>query len=230
MNAQYNFILVSRKTGDAFKIRDEIERNRLYSVEMIETAPAALGRLAKGDISCMVFNFDSFNQQKISVITNLRDMGYTFPVIIFAAFVQKEAYDIVKKMDRVIIIECPFEAKDVWGICQKIVQGAKVNQRIFRRFYTNQKAVLEKTISGEIIAGAIYNLSHGGAYMELHSGRVRRGEILKVTIQLNKISKAYNVDAQVVWTTPQGFWLGKPAIGLKFMKAGDVYRNLLDKL
>jgi hypothetical protein len=230
MNAQYNFILVSRKTGDAFKIREEIERNRLYRVQMIETAPDAIERINLGGIHCLAFNFDTFHTNKIHVITHLRDIGYTFPIIIFAAFVQREAYELIKKMDRVVIIERPVEAKDIWGICQKIVQGTKVNQRVFRRFYTNQPAVLEKTITGETVTGEIFNLSRGGAYMEVRSGRLKPGEMLKVTIQLDKVSRAYNVDAQVVWATAKGFWGGKPAVGLKFVKAGDVYRNLLDKL
>ncbi len=229
MNSFYNFLLVSRKTADAELIKQEIERNRLYRVHTVETAQAALDNLPNTEINCYVFNFGTFSIDKISLVTDLRDLGYNFAIVIFASFVQKEAYDTVKKIERVVLIEKPFESKDVWGICQKIFQGRKVNQRIFRRFYTNQTAQFEKSGSGEMIDGQIFNLSRGGAYVELKSGDVKPGEMVKVSVKLDEVAKSYNVDAQVVWYSPKTS-NGMAAAGVRFMKSGDVYRNLLTKL
>src|SRR5258708_3352737 len=155
MNSFYHFLLVSRRNSDAFKIRDEVERNRLYQVHLIETAKEALEKISTSHINCLLFNLESFSTDKIRLITDIRDLGHRFPMMVFASYVQHEAYEIVRKMDRIVIVEKPFEAKDVWGMCQKIVQGRKVNQRIFRRFYTNQTAIVEKTTSGETLEGQI---------------------------------------------------------------------------
>jgi len=77
----------------------------------------------------------------------------------------------------------------------------------------------------------IYNLSVGGAYVEIPVGSdVSPGDIINMTIHLDKVPRAYKVDALVVWSTPKGFWKGNPAVGVRFMKTNDVYRNLLDKL
>jgi hypothetical protein len=230
MNLKYNFLLVSRRDGDATKIITEIERNKLYSVKLIETASDTIKRLHAGNIHCLAFNFENFNGQKLKMITDLRDLGYYFPVIVFAAFIDPSSLALTRKLNKVVVIEKPFEAKDVWGICQKLLQGRKVNQRIFRRYYTNQTAALER-ISGETHAGGLFNLSRGGAYIEVESSAgFRPGEFLKLTVHLSELSKAYNVDAEVVWATENGYASGKPAVGLRFVKSHDVYRNLLHKL
>jgi Tfp pilus assembly protein PilZ/AmiR/NasT family two-component response regulator len=232
MNQQhYQFLLVSPRNSDALRINQEITRNKWYRVSMVDTASEATTAIAQGEIDCLVFNFEAFNLDKIHVLTNIREIGAGFPIIIFATVIQKEALEFAKKLKHVVIIEKPFESKDVWGICEKLVQGRKVHQRIFRRFFTDQTAAIEKTSNGEKMKANIYNLSRGGAYIELQSGRLAQpGEIINLTIHLNKVSKAYHVDAIVVWASPRGSWRGNPALGVQFVKANDVYRNLLNKL
>jgi hypothetical protein len=64
--------------------------------------------------------------------------------------------------------------------------------------------------------------------MELGRGLVSPGELVKVTIPLDKLARAYNVDAEVIWCNSNG--TGKPTAGLRFVQSSDVYRNLLSKL
>ncbi len=230
MVQSFKFLFISKKTEECDGIISELERNRLYTIEHVETAPATLVRMKQGGIHCLVFNFDQISLTQVKLITDLRDLSYNFPVIVFANNIDLESLDIVKNMEAVVIIEKPYESKDVWGICQKLLQGRKVNQRIFRRYYTMQPAHLERS-SGERLTGKIYNLSKGGAFMELtNSGRVKPGDFFRLTINLDKLSRSYNVDAQVVWATPNGFTDTKPSLGLKFIRSQDVYRDLLNKL
>jgi CheY-like chemotaxis protein len=226
----YQYLLVSTRSVDALKISQEITRNKWYRVTMVDSALEATSSIAKGEIDCLVFNFENFDLNKIKLVTHVRELGGKFPIIIFATTIQKEVFELIQKVEKVVVVEKPFEPKDVWGICEKFVQGRKVLQRHFRRFFTDQSAYIEKTGSGETLEANIYNLSRGGAYIELTSGRANPGELLNLTINLDKVSKAYRVDAVVVWTSPRGFLHGNPAIGVQFMKANDVYRNLLDKL
>jgi hypothetical protein len=227
----YDFLLISVKNQEAERIQIELERNRLYRVNPMDKAEQALDYIRAAKVNCVVFNLESFTLEKTTFASHLRYLGYNFPIIIFAKHIQNEALVQLKKIPKTVLIEKPFESKDVWGIADKLVQGKKVHQRIFRRFYTSQDAVLESGVQGSRFGAKIYNMSKGGAYVELETPKkLIAGDVLKLTVPLDKVSKAYTVDVEVVWATQEGFWKGKPAVGVRFMKAGDVYRNLIDKL
>ena len=227
---QYKFVLVSRRNDDALRIREELERNRLYTVELIETAASALARLRQPDVNAMVLNLETFNLSKMKLITDLRDLGIKFPIMVTATHLQDMALAAMQNIAQAVLIEKPFEAKDLWGIAQKMVQGTPVAQRIHRRFYTNQTAKMEKITNGQLYTGRVYNLSKGGAYLEVDSGRLSAGDLIKLSVQLARVSKNYNVDAEVVWAAPKGVWKGRPAAGVRFVKSEDIYRNLLTRL
>ncbi len=227
----YKFLLISKPGEDADKIRKEIERNKLYQILHTETSQTTMDHLNNTKFDCLVYNLDSYTNPKIKLVTDLRELGHKFPIMMFAGHIDGTALTHLQKTDKnTVAIEKPFEPKDVWGICSKIVQGVRVSQRIHRRFYTNQKAVVEKSISGEVLSGQVFNMSRGGLYIELNHGRVRNGELVRLTIPLDKVNRTYNVDAEAVWTAPEGTWTRKPAVGFRFISAHDVYRNLLEKL
>ena len=226
----YEFLLVSPKNSDSEKICTELSRNKLYRINTVDKAADVLAKLKEARIHCLVFNLDKFTADKTAFASQIRDLGYGFPIIIFATYLQKNALEALKKVKKVVLIEKPFESKDIWGIAQKMVQGDQVPQRIHRRFYTNQKLQLQNAMSGDNYLGKMYNLSRGGAYVEVDNAQFAAGDIIKITIPLDKVSKSYSLDAEVVWYTQRGFWKGAPAIGVRFVKPDDIYRNLLDKL
>lgn len=226
----YDFLLVSLKNSDGDRIKSELERNKLYRVQMVDRAEDALEKIKESRIHCVVFNLESFTKDKISFATHLRSLGFNFPIMFFASYVQKEALEELQKIKKTILIEKPFESKDAWGIADKIVQGRAVPQRFHRRFYTNQKALIQIPVSGDSFLGQIFNLSKGGAYVEIKDGSFSAGDILRLTVPLDKVAKSYTLDAEVMWYSNKGFWQGQPAIGVRFIKSEDIYRNLLDKL
>lgn len=226
----YEFMMVSPKNESAQKITEELERNKLYRVNLIDAAKA-LEYLKKSRVDCMVFNFDTFTADKAKFAAQIRQIGYNFPIINFATHVHKEALHSLNKIDKTILIEKPFESKDVWGIAQKLVQGKQVAQRVFRRFYTNQQVTIEKSQTGDTLAGKVFNMSRGGAYLEVDTNKnIYSGDILKLTVPLEKVSRSYVVDVEVVWKAERGYWQGQNAVGVKFVKNDDVYRNLLNRL
>ena len=183
-----------------------------------------------GFYNCLIFDLDSLSVNGAVTISDLREMGYSMPVIVFSEKVEKEAFDRVRKLQRVVMIEKPFEPKDLWGICEKLLQGKPVFQRVFRRFPTSQLAAVEKTMTGEKYSGNIVNLSRGGAYMQLSSGHVLPGDLLKLSIESKTAARRFDIDAQVVWSKPEGENQNKSNVGLRFMKSEDVYRTLLHRL
>src|ERR1700683_1513952 len=119
MSQYFNFVLVSKKDGDAARIKTEIERNKLYQVESAVSGSDCMERLKKGGIHALVFNFDQLTPEKTRLITTIREVGFHYPVIIFASVIAWDALDVVQKIPKVVVIEKPFESKDIWGICQK---------------------------------------------------------------------------------------------------------------
>ena len=230
MGQYFNFVLVSKKDGDATRITTELERNKLYHVESAVSGHDCMERLKRGGIHALVFNFDQLTLERTRLITTIREVGFGYPVIIFAGAMSTNGLEATQKLSRVVAIEKPFESKDVWGICQKLLQGQKVPQRIFRRYYTDQSVAIEKSTTGETLDGRVLNLSKGGAYMELGKGKIAPGEMVKMTISLDRLSRAYNVDAEVVWCNAHTNLAGRRAAGVRFIKSDDVYRNLLNRL
>ncbi len=226
----YEFLMVSAKDDSATRIREELELNKLYRVHLCD-ASSVLEQLKKNKVDCLVFNFEAFTTDKAQFAQQIRQMGYNFPVINFATHVHKDALNALNKIDKTVLIEKPFESKDVWGIAQKLVQGKQVVQRVYRRFYTDQKIVIEKSQTGDTCSGQVFNMSRGGAYIEVESHEsIHHGDILKLTVPLEKVSKSYVVDVEVVWKAERGYWQGRNAVGVKFIKNDDIYRNLLNRL
>lgn len=226
----YNFLLIGKDNHDSKRIKEELERNRLYNVSSIDQAELALDQIRHRQIDCVVFNLETFSQDKISFASHLRYCGYTFPIIFFANNVEKIALTKLSRIPKTVIIEKPYESKDIWGIAEKMVQGKSVYQKVHRRYYTDQKAQIVHSTIGTKLSGRIFNMSQGGAYLEVEQGELKLGDVVRVSIELNKLSKSHIVDAKVVWASKQGFWQGKPAVGLMFLKSGEVYRNLIDKI
>ncbi|MBX9836799.1 MAG: PilZ domain-containing protein [Silvanigrellaceae bacterium] len=73
--------------------------------------------------------------------------------------------------------------------------------------------------------GKIYckmgNLSKKGAFFEIISSNFmpRQGDLIRITIQLKKVNKVYNIDSEVVWCKGLG-------MGVMFIKKEDLFEKL----
>lgn len=230
MNDQYRFLIVAPvKEQTTERIISDIQRNKLYQVALVPNVLTARTYLATGAYNCLVFDVDTLSNNAVVSIADLREMGFLVPVMVFSGNVSKDDLEKVKKMARVTLIEKPFESKDVWGICEKILHGRPVHQRVFRRFNTAQKAAIEKTLTGETFAAEILNLSRGGAFVELSQGHFMPGELLRLSVR-GQNKRKFDIDAEVVWSKVVGQESGKSNAGLRFMSSEDVYRNLLSRI
>jgi Tfp pilus assembly protein PilZ len=226
----FKILLVSTQNPSAEKIKSDLERNKLYQVRLVDPSEAMI-QIRNSSWECVALNFDTFTPEKLRFSEQFRKSGHRFPIINFASHIHKDTIPALNRIDRTVIIEKPYETKDVWGIAQKLLQGRSVSQRVFRRFYTDQQVTIEKTQTGQTQKGNMFNMSRGGAYIEIDNhNNFQSGDILKMTIPLDKVSKSYAVDVEVVWKSDKGYWKGGPAVGVRFVKNDDVYRNLLNRL
>lgn len=224
-------LLIGKRNEEIVGIKHALAKNTGYEVELVSVAQKAVQRLMSRQVDLCVFNFDLFTREKIKLATDLRDLGYDFPVLVLSRIIASDAYEAIREMDNTILLEKPYEQKDLWGLSEKLVNRQQVTQRHHRRFYTNQKASLASADGSDPVEVKLFNLSRGGAYVEFNNNiAVKQGDVIQMNVQLNEVYREYNVNARVIWTTQEGLWGTGSGLGLEFVKAKDIYRDLLHKL
>lgn len=227
----YNILILGRSATEGEVLREKISKNKLYRVECVETASRALNHFMTRQTDLVILNIDLFTRDKIPLAANIRGAGFEFPILILSRVIAGDTYTTIEKLGKSLILEKPYEDKDLWGLLEKMIQGQIARQRYHRRFYTNQNAALEPFHSAKKLEGRLCNLSRGGAYLEHNQeGGFQQGELVKVNVDLSSVSRAYSVNAKVVWSKPATNGPLSGSIGVEFLKTGDVYRNLLSKL
>jgi Tfp pilus assembly protein PilZ len=225
-------LLIGRRNADTITVRNDLIRTDLsHKVDLADRAAHAVSGLKTGMVDLVVFNMELFSKEKIKIATDMRELGYDFPVLVLAKIIAADILPRIKDMGQTVLLEKPYEKKDLKGIVTKLVTGQLVPQRIHRRFYTNQRADVKSDTLNAILETKMYNLSKGGAYFE-HSGKPRMeiGDILHLDMELDKVHRRYKVASRVVWTTKEGMWTGNPGFGVEFIKPDDIYRHVLDNI
>lgn len=90
-----------------------------------------------------------------------------------------------------------------------------------RRFLTQELAHVEiYGKSGQFLC-KIGNLSATGAFLEILNPNfsVESGELIRVTVNLNKVNRVHVIDCVVVWTKTNG-------IGIHFLKRTELQEKL----
>ena len=134
-----------------------------------------------------------------------------------------------KDVRNVVLLEKPYENKDLLGIARKFLRDSQVNQRRYRRFETQQQALLESYQKDFSANTMIYNISRGGAYIKGDLEDMSQGDLLRVNFELDELKKNHTMSAKVVWTSGQ---VGAPerAAGLQFISKEAIYNYLLDAI
>ncbi len=222
-------LLVGQLSEESRDIQHNLNRNKLYSVERVDDVKTAVQKMKSGIVHMVMFNLDIFNADKMNAVNYVRREAYDVPVMMLAKAISKEALDYAQTLTKFIVLEKPFETKEFFGIASKLTSGRDVPQRFHRRFYTKQEARIETLGTASQVEATMLNLSKGGAYLELKDKTDIRG-LVKMSIPLGDLNKTYEVNAKIVWNSPQGMWGRGPGVGLQFIQAKDIYRNLLNNL
>ena len=225
----HRILMIGKRNGETLSIKNELSQGNRFRVDVASTAQDAVRRITTSTMNLVVFNLDTFTQDKIKLATDLRDLGYGFPVLVLSKIVAPDTFNEFDDMYQTVLLEKPFENKDLVGLADKLVHGNPVQQRYHRRFYTNQKAKMYSFSESQEYSGKLYNLSRGGAYIESDDVTFSKGDLLRVNVPLQDVQRHYDLDARVVWTTECGEWAGKKGVGVEFVKGSDIYRNLLSK-
>lgn len=232
MNAskECRFILFSSDNTETAQILKGFTHQESFKIEIVDNLKTVMERVTAGEVNCFLFNVAECEQTAAKVIGKLKDAGPKLSVVVLSQKIQEEAMQVIKKLKHVVVLEKPLKEFELDKICHKISLGGDVSQRLHKRFDTLQKATLEKLTTGEKVSVDVYNISKSGAYVEVPDGKLTKGEVLKMTVQLDKLSKAHTMHAEVVWTVTKGYSQGKPGAGLRFMNVEEVYTTLLERI
>lgn len=221
-------LMVSRNETDNTLIQKKLSpiREAVGGVRYYSARPANLTNMLDGQFNLMIYNCQHFNSALRNNITHWRSLGYLGPVMMLVKLPDPKIINNFADMHNVTIVEKPYENKDVQGIAIKYLNDAKVLQRKFRRFDTQQKALLESYNKDYSSYTMISNISKGGAHIIGDLENITKGDLLRVCFELDEIKKNHTMSAQVVWTSGE---VGNTqrAAGLRFISKSKVYESLL---
>ncbi len=223
-------LIIGNRTEFVFELKNKLVRNKLYTVKLVESLDMAVASLTSQAYHTVIMDMEVVTDEKVQLAANLKRLGYGFPVLIVGKSISKTCYEKLEKIPRLVLLEKPFEDKDFFGIMSKMISGREVKQKQHRRFYTNQTARIELFGSAAPVPAKMLNLSKGGAYFEVTGDNLDVGKIVKLNVDLSEVSKQYQVNARVVWKSPNKDKMVSNNIGVEFIHATDVYRNLLNNI
>lgn len=213
------------------QIRTFLEMRLPYEVSISKEQKTTFDLLAQRSIQLLIFETNRFSELDLNMFREIRNLGYTYPILLLAENLDMNNFmPFIEKL-KGWYLEKPFEYKALRGVVQKLMSARTVPQQMHRRFRTKQNAVVETYISGEVINSLMFNLSVGGAYFEFNSkSKVSVGDLVRLKVQLDDVSKEHCVNARVVWTTRKGTNGAGNGFGVRFVKGHDIYRQLIDKV
>ncbi|MCC2678503.1 MAG: PilZ protein [Pseudobdellovibrio sp.] len=95
------------------------------------------------------------------------------------------------------------------------------NLNVAKRHATKEIAILEVYGRSYKINSRLANLSITGAFLELTSSNYqpKQGDLVRITVPLQKVNKTYTLHGQVVWSRGLG-------VGVSFLKDKDLHALL----
>lgn len=182
-------------------------------------------------IHLVLYETKSFSSTDFQFTKEIRSLGYSYPILVLSESIGFEEFFQVADKNKVHFLEKPFEPKALSGIVRKLMTTRQIPQQMFRRFKTNQTSMVETYLSGEALNGQMFNLSVGGAYFEFpKKPNLVTGDLVRLKVNLEDISREYAVHARVIWTTHKGAYSGGPGCGMKFVKGQEIYKQLMEKV
>ena len=221
-------VIYSEDKEDRIVLAGELSSHKALNINITETNRGALNTLTGGAVRCLVFGVSTFNIDAVKMTGRFRAANPGVGILNITNKAESSSISAVKEMKRTIVLERPYPIGEVVKLCLKLTRGEELFQRDHRRFATEQHAKVENMMNNLNFEGTIYNMSKSGAFIELKTGTVTDGDLLKISIQM--LDKERVVHGQVVWTVPQSIISVKPGAGLRFMNADDFYNKVLERV
>ena len=179
---------------------------------------------------CVIFNANRFDSAAFTFIEGFTMLVSPLPIIIQTATVDKDLRKRIRKLKHLVLLEGPYVAATLRELSEKVIKGEAVYQRSHDRYPTDQAVEIEVLASKATHPASMRNMSRGGAYFEIDAeATIEEGEFLKVTIQLDKLSRAHQVYGEVMRYRHDGGSTGKAAFGIRYVSSDELFNALQDK-
>ncbi len=193
----------------------------LGPIQFMSVGPKGLPSAIEAHVSIVILNIPAFTYSNQTTIQDTRQAGYHGPLLVVSKVDNPEMIKEIKSLENVILLEKPYEIKDLQGIVRKFILAANVAQRIHRRYNIIQPAEVEIVSKNTKAVSTVFNLSRGGCYFEFpRKADVKTGDFLNMTIELSEMNRIYAMPAKVVWTQPRG-QAGGFGVGVEFIGRGS---------
>lgn len=213
------------------QIKNFLETRLPYEVSISYDRDLTHEMLTQKSIQMLLFETNKFVEADLQLLKDSRSIGFTYPSLIVADKIEVPNFAAIADKMKSHILSKPFEFKALRGITQKLMLSRNVPQQMHKRFKTQQSLMLETYATGELHPSNMYNLSVGGAYCEFtEKPKVSVGELVRLRVNLNDVSKEHSLSARVVWTTRNGPNGGEFGVGLRFIKGQEIYKQILEKV
>lgn len=189
----------------------------LGPTQFLSVRPQGVQNALDASVALVILNTPTFTSTSRQAITDSRRLGYKGPMLIVSKVDMIEAVEELKAMENVVLLQRPYEVRDLQGLVRKSFITRKVSQQVHRRYNTVQKAHVDVGSGKPKASTTLFNLSRGGCYFEFpQRADVRVGQIVRMTIELDEVNRIYAMPAKVVWTTPMGI-SGGHGVGVEFI-------------
>lgn len=221
---QTKFLLFAPEREGSEDLINEIQASGTGVVERAASMALARAQVISGEVQCLILNLKSFRLEEVKLVEMFYSLNKKITVIVVSKQIEEKAYDRVKDLRYVTVLQRPFrEAKIIALFCKKLTTGREKFRREHFRYHADQPASIELLSKTQIYWGKIVSISRGGALFEAEEDmNVIEHELLRLSIQLNDLSKIHLVNAEVVWILPYDSKTKKMSIGLKFINPKEV--------
>lgn len=216
-------LIKSDARGDSLTIKALLEAQLPYEVMLAYSHLEMESLLRERQFHLLILQTGATLPRDFQYVQSIRLREYREPILLITESLGNLTTDTFADKYNAYFLEKRSLESTIVGLTQKLMVLKTTSQQIHRRYPTDEFATLESLGSSERIDSKMYNLSVGGAYFEI-SGRpdLRVGELMRVTVALNSMSREHQLHGRVVWTTPRGHVNGDFGIGVHFIRPTDL--------
>lgn len=200
--AKSKVLIISRteEAGDEMKVRiSKLAREMKGGLSFTTIDPRQLRAEFDPTASVVIFNFAFWEPIDSSLIIQMRVLGYQGPVLVLASMRPEEALLSSFDLERLTILEKPYEEQELLGLVRRMLCLKTTPQRLHRRYETREAANFEFGKRTGLTC-LVANLSRGGAYLKFEQPlNAKIGETLVFRVRLSESRNEYVFHARVAW-------------------------------
>ncbi len=181
-------------------------------------------RLPEGYYRYILIDQMLFSLENMSELMAFRKRNEEVPLLFLVDKVESANFDFVRRLGNALMLQNPLDRQELITLTLKMLSHDRVFHRFHKRFSVDLTTNLENFGDGKKSKAYLKNLSQGGAFA-VADRTFRTGDVVFLNITLDQINKHHRMNAKVVWTGRNDS--GDSCVGLRFVSAEEVYRNLL---